>query len=274
MEKTVQGAEETVRLPGNTSVTLTSLKATLPLIVISDAKVSPHVRITLASPKLGFRAFRPPDGSCEVEGRTSETCDMVLHGPETVLRVPVVSRTSGVFSLDVTVSSPDGSLTLAAARDTVRSTAVSSVGIVIIVVSLLFLGIWWIRNIHSGRRARQLVQRPGDDIDDEDDGNGPGDGGIGPGPPSDPSARLSRPNPGAPTHRRSRWVSLACWWRGGTASPTHRLTGCPNDPRRAGMPPLSTRSCHHRSTCPVSSVRIHSTFVRSARHERNTCRHR
>ena len=186
MEKTVQGAEETVRLPGNTSVTLTSLKATLPLIVISDAKVSPHVRITLASPKLGFRAFRPPDGSCEVEGRTSETCDMVLHGPETVLRVPVVSRTSGVFSLDVTVSSPDGSLTLAAARDTVRSTAVSSVGIVIIVVSLLFLGIWWIRNIHSGRRARQLVQRPGDDIDDEDDGNGPGDGGIGPGPPSDP----------------------------------------------------------------------------------------
>jgi hypothetical protein len=188
MSAALSKAESSVRLPGDTSVTLTSLKATLPLIVLSDARVSPHVRLVLSSPKLDFRAFRPPHGSCQVEERTTEVCTMVLSGPETVLRVPVESRTSGVFALDVWVTSPDGSLVLATARDTIRSTAVSSVGIVIIVVSILFLGIWWIRNIHSGRRARQLVRRPGDDIDDGGDGEGPPGGGAGPVPPpaSDP----------------------------------------------------------------------------------------
>src|SRR6202042_3607554 len=119
----------------------------------------------LSSPKLGFRPFRPPGGgpACQVQDRTIEVCQLVLHGSQTTLRVPVEARTWGVFAIDVTVTSPDGSLILATGRDTVRSTAVSFVGIVIIVVSLLFLGIWWIRDIRSGRRARRLVRRPGDD---------------------------------------------------------------------------------------------------------------
>jgi hypothetical protein len=202
MAAAIRKAESTVRLPGATSITLTSLKATLPLIVLSDAQVSPHIRLVLASPKLEFRAFRPPNGSCQVEAPSTEVCTMVLRGPETVLRVPVESRTSGVFSLDVLVTSPDASLTLASARDTVRSTAVSSVGIVIIVVSLLCLGIWWIRNIHSGRRARQLVRRPGDDIDDDGDEDGSPDGGIGPAPPSHPVGPSLPVGPSVPTEPR------------------------------------------------------------------------
>jgi hypothetical protein len=182
MNTAVDKAESSVRLPGDTSVTVTSLKATLPLTVLSTATLSPHVRLVLDSPKLDFRPFRPPHGTCRVIDRSTEICDMVLHGPQTPLRVPVEARTSGVFSLDVVVMTPDDSLTLAHARDTVRSTAVSSVGIVIIVLSLLFLGIWWIRDIRSGRRARQLMRRPGDDIDD-DPGDDPPGGDIGPPPP-------------------------------------------------------------------------------------------
>jgi hypothetical protein len=183
MVKAIGTAESSVRLPGDISVTLTSLKATLPLVVMSDPHLLPHVQIVLASPKLGFRPFHPQDGTCTVTGRTSETCDLVLRQSDTVLRVPVEARTSGVFSLDVTVTSPDGSLRLASERDTVRSTAVSFVGIVIIIASLLFLGIWWIRDIRSGRRPRELVRRPGDDIDDDGDGGGPSGDDLGPGPP-------------------------------------------------------------------------------------------
>ncbi len=194
MNSAISGALSVVHLPGDISVTLTSLKATLPLVVNSDPGSSPHVRLVLDSPKLDFRPFRPSEGTCTVTGRSVETCLLVLRAPETVLRVPVEARTSGVFSLDVSLTSPDGTLSLATARDTVRSTAVSFVGIVIIVASLLFLGIWWIRDIRSGRRPRELVARPGDDVDDDEDGgNPPGGGGHGPGPPSAP------PGPPEPT---------------------------------------------------------------------------
>ncbi len=198
----VSAIERSVMFPGSTSVTLTSLSAKLPLTVFSTSRRPLHVALVLTSPKLGFLAYRPPGGRCRSPQRGMETCQLVLVGRQTTLGVPVEARTSGVFSLLVALRSPDGALRLASERATVRSTAVSSVGLVIIVLACLFLGVWWIRDIRSGRRARQLVRRPDDDLDDGDDP--PGGGGRGPGagegPPTRPGGgvRLPHPEPAPP----------------------------------------------------------------------------
>ncbi len=55
----------------------------------------------------------------------------------------MVARASGAFPLRITVTSPDGVLTVARARVTVRSTAVSGVGVVLSVGALLVLVVWW-----------------------------------------------------------------------------------------------------------------------------------
>jgi hypothetical protein len=65
-----------------------------------------------------------------------------------------------VFPLEVSVWTPDGSQLIAQSRQTVRSTAVSGVGVVLIVLAIVSLGIWWVRDLRHGRRARQLVPAP------------------------------------------------------------------------------------------------------------------
>jgi hypothetical protein len=65
-----------------------------------------------------------------------------------------------VFPLEVTLWTPDGSQLLAHNRDTVRSTAVSGVGVILIVLAIVSLAVWWIRDLHHGRRARRLVPVP------------------------------------------------------------------------------------------------------------------
>ncbi len=72
--------------------------------------------------------------------------------------------------MNVALLSPGGDLVFASNVDTVRSTAVSGVGVIIIVLAFLGLAYWWIRNIRHGRRARKLVTVP--------DGNEVGKGAV------------------------------------------------------------------------------------------------
>ena len=69
----------------------------------------------------------------------------------------MVARASGAFPLRITVTSPDGVLTVGRAQVTVRSTAVSGVGVVLSVGALLVLVVWWARHWRSVRRNRRLV---------------------------------------------------------------------------------------------------------------------
>ena len=75
----------------------------------------------------------------------------------TVVPLGVVARTSGAFPLKVSIQSPAEALTISQTRFTVRSTAASGVGIVLSIGAGLFLLVWWVRNLHHGRRARELV---------------------------------------------------------------------------------------------------------------------
>ncbi len=75
----------------------------------------------------------------------------------TTLEVEVVSRASGSFPLELRVMSADGTAELASTRFTVRSTAISGLGLVLSVSAGLFLLMWWAKHFHAVRRDRRLV---------------------------------------------------------------------------------------------------------------------
>jgi len=156
----IRDIEQRITLPGAVSITLTARKGNVPLTVLSDPGLDAQVRLRLTSQKLTFRPIAGPWGNCATAGSTSLVCHLNLIGRSTTIQVPVETRTSGVFALVAVVLSPDGSLTLATNRDTVRSTAFSGVGVILIVAAGLSLAVWWFRNARHGRRARQLVAPP------------------------------------------------------------------------------------------------------------------
>lgn len=149
--------------PGE-SITLTARDGNVPVTVLSGASGPAHVQLQLSSQKLTFRSFTPAGGNCRSPNATTVVCDLTLTLPATTLKVPVVTRTSGVFSLELSVKSADGTLVLGQARYAVRSTAVSAVAVVLMIGAAVLLGVWWVRDRRHGRRARQLVDPPG--IDD------------------------------------------------------------------------------------------------------------
>jgi len=136
-------------------VTLTSPSGKVPLSIENRLRVPAHVHVKLRSAKLDF-----PEGS---------EFDLVL-APGTTTRVDaqVTTRASGAFPLDVTVSTADGSLPVTTARFTVRSTAISGIGLVISIGAGLFLLIWWIRHFRSSRRAAGLIGTTVSDVSDPD----------------------------------------------------------------------------------------------------------
>jgi hypothetical protein len=153
-----------IRLPPSTSITLTSRRGNLPLALLSTAGTAARVRLVLKSEQLSFVAQRFSEGFCLPSSNPgSETCELILSRPTTTLQVPVVVRTSGAFPLSLEVETPDGAREMATGTETVRSTAISDVGLALMLGAALFLGIWWVRNLHHGRRARRLVPRPVDE---------------------------------------------------------------------------------------------------------------
>lgn len=156
----IRSWEDRVSLPAPASITLTSRSGSLPVTIRSVPHTRVNVTLELTAPKLAFRVPHGDGGHCRTTYQ-SETCELSVDGALTTFRIPVVSRTSGVFALAVDLDTPGGSVVLAADRDTVRSTAVSWVGLVLMVVAGLSLLLWWVNNIRHGRRARRLVPRPG-----------------------------------------------------------------------------------------------------------------
>ncbi len=148
-----------VRVAPGGSITLTARDGNVPVTVESSAGGPAHVALQLTSQKLTFRSFTPAGGNCRSPNATSVVCDLVLTHPATTLKVPVVTRTSGVFSLELAVKSADGAFVLGQARYPVRSTAVSAVAVVLMIGAVFLLGLWWVRDRRHGRRARQLVDR-------------------------------------------------------------------------------------------------------------------
>ncbi len=132
-----------VTLPEQFRITLTSRSSTIPVNLTNETDQDLTVRVTLDSDQLEF-----PEG---------RVLDPTLPPGTTHLEVPVRVRTSGAFTLDVAVTSPDGSIVLDTSTFDVRSTAISGVGLVLSIGAGVFLLVWWARHWRSARRSRHLM---------------------------------------------------------------------------------------------------------------------
>ena len=148
----VDGAEKRIadqlallRVPVGRTITLTARRGEIPVTVLNEAAYRVRIDVRVASDKLEF-----PDGS---------TRRLELARRNTTERFSVGARTSGAFPLRVSLVSPDGRLVVGETRFTVRSTAISGVGIVLTAGALVVLVAWWARHHVRGRRNRRLVQQ-------------------------------------------------------------------------------------------------------------------
>ncbi|MGH9112416.1 MAG: DUF6049 family protein, partial [Acidimicrobiales bacterium] len=154
-----------VELPDEFRITLTSRTSTIPVNIDNRSDQPLTVRVELSSSQLEF-----PDG---------DVITRELQPGITRLDVPVRILTSGAFPLDITVTSPDGSIELDRTTFDVRSTAVTGVGLLLSIGAGLFLAVWWARHWRRARRSRHLMPAgsapPPTDVDS--DGGPPRAGG-------------------------------------------------------------------------------------------------
>jgi hypothetical protein len=148
--------------PADQRVTLTARSGDIPLTIENQLDYPVSVKVVLTSAKVDF-----PEGNVQTVTLPPAT--------PTQVDVAVEPKVSGAFPLDVSVQSPDGKLTLGAARYTVRSTAISGVGLLLSIGAGVFLLLWWARHFRSIRRDRRLVStahpsmRPAPTTDDADE---------------------------------------------------------------------------------------------------------
>jgi hypothetical protein len=139
----VDGLADGVETPAEVGITLTAREGTVPLTIRNTTGSPLDVEIRLRSPKLEL-----PGG---------DTFAMTLTEDTSRLDIAVRARASGSFPFEIEVTSPDGRLRLATTRYSVRSTAVSGVGVVLSAGAGLFLIVWWARHWREARRSAKLV---------------------------------------------------------------------------------------------------------------------
>ncbi len=140
-EASIEATTNEIVVPAQQVVTLTSRSGKVPLNLENRLPYPVRVRILLSSAKLDF-----PEGAVieqELDAATTTRLDL-----------PVTTKASGAFPLDVTIRSADGSLPVTTTRFTVRSTAISGVGLMLSIGAGLFLLVWWARHFRTARRAR------------------------------------------------------------------------------------------------------------------------
>lgn len=134
----VDGQLRRIRGPADRSITLTARRGRVPVTVQKDVSYPVRVVIRVDSDQLQF-----PAGA-------SRTVDLTRRNTTELFTVQ--ARASGAFPLTVTLESPDGSLTLATSRFTVRSTAASGMGVVLSIGAGAVLVAWWARSMFRRRR--------------------------------------------------------------------------------------------------------------------------
>ncbi len=152
-----------VSAPERDRVTLGARDARFPLPITSSLAEPVRVVITFeASDRLAF---------------PQERIEATLTDDRTVVQIPVRTRATGDTPLRITIRTPDERVILAESRYTVRSTAVSGVGLLLTVGAGGFLALWWgrhwLRTRRQGRHHRTAHHgAPEADlpaVDDDDD---------------------------------------------------------------------------------------------------------
>ena len=143
-ERSITAVTDEIVVAPEQVVTLTSSSGEVPLNLENRLPYEARVRIVLTSAKLDF-----PEGSVIEQ--------TIPAAQTTTIRLPVEIRASGAFPLTVDITSANGDLPVATTRYTVRSTAISGIGLILSIGAGLFLLVWWARHFRTSRRARKLV---------------------------------------------------------------------------------------------------------------------
>ena len=117
---------------------MTSNESTIPVTVKNTTNKQITVMIKLKSDKLVFTE--------------SDSYKVALNSLNTTIRVPVKTRTSGSFPIEIKMSSVENGVVLASQRATIRSTSFSGVGLGIMVGSFIFLVIWWLLHYKKNKK--------------------------------------------------------------------------------------------------------------------------
>jgi hypothetical protein len=140
VDASIDGFLAQIDVPESSTITLTSSAGEIPLTFRNDSGQTVSVLVELQSPKLFF-----PEGSSRL---------VDLPPRSTTVRFAVEARTSGTFPLRLSVRSADGVLPITDSSFRVRSTAVSVVGLLLMIGAGAFLAVWWGWDIRRRRRAR------------------------------------------------------------------------------------------------------------------------
>ena len=132
-----------IEAPPLQRVTLTDREGLIQLVFSNDTGIPAEVLLVMRADRLVLPDA--PDGTMHVR----------LEPDITRVELRVEARSSGDAPLDIRVTSPDGRLAVAETRVAVRTTAVSGVGVVLMVGALAFLAVWWTRTIIRERRGRR-----------------------------------------------------------------------------------------------------------------------
>lgn len=139
-----------IHTPDKDKVTLGSDDATFPLPIDSSLDYDVKVVIELE----GNDRVTFPDSRVE----------QLLKPGSTEVPIRVKTRAAGDTPVRITVRSPDDGVILSESQYTIRSTAVSGVGIVLTVGAALFLAVWWGRHWRRARAARRAEAEAGTEV--------------------------------------------------------------------------------------------------------------
>lgn len=139
MERSLRSTFTSITTSAADRITLGARDATFPLSIESTADFPLRVLVHMSAssridlPHNDFVVVVPP-------GRTT-------------VPIRVRTRTSGDIPLQVQLLAPDRSMILAESRYSIRSTAVSGMGIILTLGAAGFLSVWWARHIWRSRRG-------------------------------------------------------------------------------------------------------------------------
>ena len=137
-----------VEAPPRQTITLTSSDGDLPLTLRNQLDAPVNVLIEL-------------DADSRLELRGATVVRTTLQPGSNTIDIPVHARVPGQSWVDISIRTPDGAVLLDEVRYSVRSTAISGLGLVLSVGAALFLLLWWARHGAESWRARHAAADPG-----------------------------------------------------------------------------------------------------------------
>ena len=138
VRSTVLGILGRIQVGAGRRVTLTAKSGSVPVTIINNNAFPVRLRVTVDSAKVGF-----PKGSVQLTQ---------VNPPNGTIDFTVRARAAGAFPLDVRLETPDGAHVIARGSVILRSSAVSTVALLVVAGSTLFLLLAW------GRRTRKRTR--------------------------------------------------------------------------------------------------------------------